>query len=554
MEVKKIVKLTNDQYSDLLINGEIIVDGEVKRWEDDVLYISDSALETVELRNMIDKGLIKPNKLTHTQYITPKVRDLIQNVEYPDNYPHIPNYEWNYVIIKARLTTGDYIRYSPVGDDDYGNVMLWNNARWQLMTNDYECTSENEEDVMIKVYANTFGYNVPMKLSSYSFRGKIVDLGVHTTIEKINSAKFYNEYIDIYDLLYSTTNLYIYGNLMLKDTDRPTAVKKIDFINGGISNIDWTYGYNGLVEFHAKYVSTIISLKSASLHRFIVEEPISAISSNAMNECYCLEDLPIAYNYANYSLAYFGKRLKDGYDMVLTHNCTLGTFAFSNSNIVTLYLGENVGYDSNQQFAGSNNLRTIVIAMKSVMPYIVNGNASLEYVELKNTVQTLNTNTFSGVSILPYFKLEKGFNGINLNISMMLRLTEDNVLEIVDALKNNSGSTSNKAQIGAANWNKIKDKKISYADDLDKWEFDTGEYRFMGDGVTTTFRVPGRPATLTRIINMTSGLDVTDYTYENGYVTFGTPVPDYTTYAIIYTTTATMTPALLASSKNWTIS
>lgn len=102
MEIKRIVKLTNDQYARLLIDGQIVVDGVIKYWNDDTLYISDSALETVELRNMIDRGLIMPNKLTHTQYIYPKVKTIIEEKEYPTGYLHIPDYEWNYVVIKGK--------------------------------------------------------------------------------------------------------------------------------------------------------------------------------------------------------------------------------------------------------------------------------------------------------------------------------------------------------------------------------------------------------------------------------------------------------------------
>jgi hypothetical protein len=82
--IRKIVKLTNSQYEELLTNGFIMVDGERKELDTSgyTLYDCEATESWTELNNKIDIGLIKPNQLTHTQVILPKVRDLITEVEY----------------------------------------------------------------------------------------------------------------------------------------------------------------------------------------------------------------------------------------------------------------------------------------------------------------------------------------------------------------------------------------------------------------------------------------------------------------------------------------
>lgn len=563
MEVKKIVKLTNDQYSDLLINGEIIVDGEVKHWEDDVLYISDSALETVELRNKIDKGLIKPNKLTHTQYITPKVRELIKNVEYEEGMRHIPDYEWNYVVIKGKMTNGDYIRYLPVGNDNFGKAYIWNNAEWQELTNDYECTSDDEEDVMLKVYASVSGYDAKMTLSRNSFNFKIDQLGVHTTSENINDVKRYSTDIDVSDLLYVTKELYMNGNFELKDTKDTNEVTRL-IVDGYLSYVNFVDGFTGLIYIEAIGINVINNLWCPHLKRIDVKETIgqiklTTIDGHEQNYLKYLENIPKAISYETTAFAYVGLNAGNYKEIsaIFDYPCSFtGSSIFTTHGISSLYLGESVNFlDANYTFQ-YGKLKNVSIYCKTVPWNCFASNSKLTTVFISNNTESFS-NSFNYCSDMNDVVLEEGFNATGLNLSVSTKYSIDTMLQWIAALKDNSGTTAKTLQIGTVNWNKFKATKISYAEDLGRWEFDTGFFKIDYPEINKPYRVSSRPQTLNRVYDFSSGNDYSegvDYIFEDGFITIINENLAERTIAIDYTTTATLTPQIMVSQKNWTIS
>lgn len=561
MEVKKIVKLTNDQYSDLLINGEIIVDGEVKHWEDDVLYISDSALETVELRNMIDKGLVKPNKLSHTQFITPKVKELIKEIEYPDGYLHIPDYEWNYLIIKGKMTKGDYFHYQPVADDNFGKVMIWNNAEWQELSSNYECTTDDEEEVMLKFYPTEYGYNKTMKVSRNSVNMDIEDLGVHMTKDNHEGSVQYMNVVDYYDLTYITPNLYIYGNVAIDDTIYPNKVIKLE-IDGNVNVINFTMGFTSLQYLKVNKINRVDNTRCPNLKEidcnFIYDYNFTTLTGYETIRMWNLEKIPKCRNIN--SNAFYGAAkqisLVKNLDLILNYPVTLGSQAFYGSGFNYVYLGEEVEMANSNIFQGAITTK-VDIYCKNISTYSFYNSGYLIDVFLSNKVETLGNNPFIGCSYLTNVILEDGFNATGLNLSSSTRFPEEVMLAWIVALKDNTGSPAKTLLIGTTNKNKFINKKISYADDLGKWEFDTGYYQVDNVEINKPYRVSGRPSRLNDVydyVSRNSYTEGTDYTYENGYITFIKPSISETSVGINYTTTATMNCQTMASQKNWTIS
>ena len=69
MDIKKVIQLTNEQYEELLKNGQIEVNGEIKTKDDKTIYVCPASESWAELNNKIDESLIKPNKVLHNPYM-----------------------------------------------------------------------------------------------------------------------------------------------------------------------------------------------------------------------------------------------------------------------------------------------------------------------------------------------------------------------------------------------------------------------------------------------------------------------------------------------------
>lgn len=59
MNIKKVVRLTNEQYEELLKNGQVEVDGEIKAKEDGTVYVCPASESWAELNNKIDELILQ---------------------------------------------------------------------------------------------------------------------------------------------------------------------------------------------------------------------------------------------------------------------------------------------------------------------------------------------------------------------------------------------------------------------------------------------------------------------------------------------------------------
>ena len=58
MDIKKVVQLTNEQYEELLKNGQVEVNGEIKVKDDSTIYVCPASESWAELNNKIDELIL----------------------------------------------------------------------------------------------------------------------------------------------------------------------------------------------------------------------------------------------------------------------------------------------------------------------------------------------------------------------------------------------------------------------------------------------------------------------------------------------------------------
>lgn len=178
MDVRKIVNLTNEQYEELLKNGSIIVNGEVKIKEEDTVYVCPSSESWAELNNKIDEALIKPNKVMHNPYTIEELDNIIAKLR--EDY----NETDSAVGFRCIMKQGQQLKINT----NY-NMYLNETPR----ESDYTCNNDNE---MISIVLFAKGENLNITSDLIQFKNNI-----ETYIEQLVSP------IIIEKSLYITANL-----------------------------------------------------------------------------------------------------------------------------------------------------------------------------------------------------------------------------------------------------------------------------------------------------------------------------------------------------------
>jgi hypothetical protein len=124
--------------------------------------------------------------------------------------------------------------------------MIWDNAQWKKLTANYSFNGDNEEIVLLKIYPTEVGYSKDLKITRSSINMEVEELGLHSTTDLVDGLAVYNSSIDCYDIFNITKKLYLYGNFDVHDLDYDTGITSIEFLNGGINNINWNYGFSSL--------------------------------------------------------------------------------------------------------------------------------------------------------------------------------------------------------------------------------------------------------------------------------------------------------------------
>lgn len=186
MDIKKVVQLTNEQYEELLKNGQVEVNGEVKTKEDGAIYVCPSSESWAELNNKIDEVLIKPNKVLHNPYSIEELETIIARLR--EQY----NETDSVVGFRCTMKQGQQLKVN-------SNYRMYLNET--LRETDYTCANDNE---MISIVLFGTGQNMNITEELIEIKNN-----VETYIEQKNTS------IAIEEVLYRTANLLTILNVTL---------------------------------------------------------------------------------------------------------------------------------------------------------------------------------------------------------------------------------------------------------------------------------------------------------------------------------------------------
>lgn len=140
MDIKKVVQLTNEQYEELLKNGQIEVNGEIKTKDDETIYVCPASESWAELNNKIDEAIVRPYKVSHTPIIIEDLETYIENFYIEKGYTD------SYLGLIGVMKKGDVVKVIE-GCDIYING--------SKIVSDYTYTGDNLEFVTICMFATT---------------------------------------------------------------------------------------------------------------------------------------------------------------------------------------------------------------------------------------------------------------------------------------------------------------------------------------------------------------------------------------------------------------
>ena len=147
MDVKKIVNLTPGQYEELLRNGQVEVDGVIKKKEDGTLY-NTGYLEFIEWHNKIMEAQYKQVEVAHSPVAMKSLEQEYEELTAEDDGKE--SAYTSAVGFTAILKNGDTIRITaPNGGNFYING--------ERLTHDYTFTGEGYEVVNVWVFDGRYG-------------------------------------------------------------------------------------------------------------------------------------------------------------------------------------------------------------------------------------------------------------------------------------------------------------------------------------------------------------------------------------------------------------
>ena len=262
MDVKKIVKLTNEQYETLLKTGQVEVDGVIKTYDENTIYVCPASESWAELNNKIDKTLLKPYRVTHTPIIVENLEAYIEKLYaekgYTDSYAGLIGLMKKGDTIHVLEGCDVYINGSKIdydytyteNDTELVTICVFATTGNIILTEDnFQMTDYSE------LYINKKGLNITLDSSIIQKVSILIDygLGLPGQLSYSNIVKFKGDKI-----LSSSTNAYHFQNLKEVEylgTQIPAGaftyaekLEKASFpnvidITGGVYNVTGTFYY-----------------------------------------------------------------------------------------------------------------------------------------------------------------------------------------------------------------------------------------------------------------------------------------------------------------------
>lgn len=188
--IKKVIKVSYEQYHDLLTKGKTIdKDGNEHLYDDTASYNVYGYDELIALNNKIDNVLIKPIKVLHNPYNVEELDTIIARLR--EKY----NETDSVVAFRCIMKKGQQLKTNV-------NYNMYLNET--LREYDYTCENDNEM-ISIVLFAKSGSLNVTSNLIQFK-------TNIETYIEQKNIV------ININDSLYKTANLLTALNFKLKTT------------------------------------------------------------------------------------------------------------------------------------------------------------------------------------------------------------------------------------------------------------------------------------------------------------------------------------------------
>lgn len=371
MDIKNIVYLTNEQYEELLKNGSVNVNGEIKMKEEGTVYVCPATESWAELNNKIDEALIKPNKVMHNPYTIEELENIIAKLR--EDY----NETDSVVGFRCIMKKGQQLKAS-------SNYNMYLNGT--LREHDYTCTNDNE---MISIALFATGENLNITSELIQFKNNI-----ETYIEQLVSP------IIIEKSLYITANLLTMLNFELN-----TVVYSEEFRGNKVITTE-----------NSKATSCLPNIKRLKFTGNKVGNAF--LFNNTILEEASLDDVTVIST--NYQCQPFSEVSND--KLVLNF-----------PNLLEISLGTAYGNASSCLFANIKHL-IIGEKLKALKGMLLTGTCGTVELYCKNATNSLLNNNLGMTASVDYLYLCPEWN-CGFSIANISGITKENIIEIFNNLK-----------------------------------------------------------------------------------------------------------------------
>lgn len=371
MDVRKIVNLTNEQYEELLKNGSIIVNGEVKIKEEDTVYVCPSSESWAELNNKIDEALIKPHKVMHNPYTIEELDNIIAKLR--EDY----NETDSAVGFRCIMKQGQQLKINT----NY-NMYLNETPR----ESDYTCNNDNE---MISIVLFAKGENLNITSDLIQFKNNI-----ETYIEQLVSP------IIIEKSLYITANL-------------------LTMLNFELNTVIYSEEFRGNKTITTENQSATSCLPNIKRLKYTGNE----IGNAFLNDNTILEEA----NLDNITI------IATNYQRQPFFNVSNDKLVLKFPNLLEIKAG--IGYYNSSSCIFDNVKHLIIgEKLKALKGMLITGSCGTVELYCKNAINSLTQNNLGFNASVEYLYLCPEWN-CGFSIANISGITKENIIEIFNNLK-----------------------------------------------------------------------------------------------------------------------
>lgn len=399
MDIKKVIQLTNEQYEELLKNGQVEVNGEIKEKEEGAIYVCDASESWAELNNKIDEALIKPNKVLHNPYSIEELETIIARLR--EQY----NETDSVVGFRCTMKQGQKLKVS-------SNYTMYLNET--LRETDYICSNDNE---MISIVLFGTGQNMNITEDLIQFKNNI-----ETYIEQKNTA------IVIEEVLYVTANLLTMLNFELKVPVYCEEIRYSKQITSTSSNASCLLPNAKRI----KFTGMAIGYKLVNGNTLLEEANFDSVTTL----------------YGNYQAQPF-------------HNASNEKLVLSFPNLLEIVPGTAYGNPSSCIFGGVKHL-IIGEKVKTLAGMLLTGTCGTVELYCKDATNSLLNGNIGTAATVDYLYLCPDWN-CGMSIAPVSGISKENITEIFTNLKDLTNETAKTLTIKKDLYESLDEATLSIA-------------------------------------------------------------------------------------------